>query len=304
MLAPVVNLYVVVKIGEDPEILQKVEARIQADFRSGLPPHLQPDAKNVEYQPGSDQSRIFVTSHQEFKSLPDRDVQRILRDRIILVHGNPLDYGYGWDLFSFARLYDIDRKIEILGEIVSNPLGFLVTMVSVPSKPNFDNPDSRHHWGTLRELHALTSGQSNGECPPLNALSLPAHRRNNYVPCQFASLASHEVAQSRMPKNYERAFSVPDIKSQMEWSIIGSKNTISPFHIDAEGFATALVVLEGSKYWIVATRFGEDEKMCAINSLGPGWHPHFINEGDNVDRFRFEAVHLQKGDMLWVSFQN
>jgi hypothetical protein len=111
-------------------------------------------------------------------------------------------------------------------------------------------------------------------------------------------MASHEIAQSRLPSFYEDLFKVPEVNSQMEWSIIGSRNVVSPFHIDAEGFATALVVLEGSKYWVLATRYGEDETLCSIDSLGPGWHPYFFKEGDNVDRFRFEAVHLQKGDML------
>jgi len=66
--------------------------------------------------PGTEQSRIFVSSHSDFKCLHATDVQRILRDRLILVHGNPLDYEYGWDLESFGRVYDVDRKITVHGE--------------------------------------------------------------------------------------------------------------------------------------------------------------------------------------------
>jgi len=84
----------------------------------------------------------------------------------------------------------------------------------------------------------------------------------------------------------------------MEWSLVGSKGAISQFHIDADGMGTAIVVLEGSKYWIVATRLGDDEMISSVDSLGPSWDPYFINELDGIDRFRFEAVHLQKGDML------
>ena len=62
--------------------------------------------------------------------------------------------------------------------------------------------------------------------------------------------------------------------------------------------ATVIVVLEGRKYWIVATRIGEDDNICAADSLGPNWDPYIVNEGDNLDRFKFEAVHLNKGDML------
>lgn len=89
-------------MGADTETLTKVEACIQADFKNGLPPHLLPSAKSITYAPGSDQSRIFVASHSEFSSLHARDIQRILRERIILVHGNPFDYNYGWDLESFG----------------------------------------------------------------------------------------------------------------------------------------------------------------------------------------------------------
>jgi hypothetical protein len=97
--------------------LRKIEASIQADFKNGLPPHLQPDAKSMTYTSGSDQSRIFVVSHAEFSSLHARDIQRILRDRLILVHGNPIDYAYGWDLESFGRVFDVDMKTTVHGEI-------------------------------------------------------------------------------------------------------------------------------------------------------------------------------------------
>lgn len=106
-----------IQTGDDTETLRKVETRIQADFKNGLPPHLQPEAKNMEYVPGSDQSRIYVTSHSEFSTLHARDIQSILRDRLILVHGHPLDYNHGWDLESFGRVYDVDKKTDVQGEI-------------------------------------------------------------------------------------------------------------------------------------------------------------------------------------------
>jgi hypothetical protein len=111
-------------------------------------------------------------------------------------------------------------------------------------------------------------------------------------------MASHQVAQSRLPSEYQTTFKVPDVKSYLEWSLIGGRGAISPFHIDSEGFGTVVVVLEGSKYWIVATRIGESDMICSVDSLGPAWTPYFFNDGDNANGFRFEAVHLQKGDML------
>ena len=111
-------------------------------------------------------------------------------------------------------------------------------------------------------------------------------------------MASHEVAQTRVPPEYQTVFATPHTKSHTEWSLIGGKGAVSPFHIDSEGFGTVVVVLEGSKYWIVATRIGDDDNLCAVNSLGSDWDPYLLNVGNNVNRFRFEAVHLNKGDML------
>ena len=108
----------------------------------------------------------------------------------------------------------------------------------------------------------------------------------------------HEVAQSCLPREYEETFQVPDVRSSMEWSLIGGRDAISPFHLDSEGLGTVVAVLEGSKYWIVATRMGESDKISSVDSLGPNWSPYFLNEGNNADHFRFEAVHLQKGDIL------
>lgn len=144
----------------------------------------------------------------------------------------------------------------------------------------------------------MTTPDSNQEFPPLNALSLPTRQRNLFLPCQFGSLGSHEVAQTRLPPAYSTRFGIQDVKSDLEWSLVGAKGAISPFHVDSEGLATVIVVLEGSKYWIVATRLGDDENISTVDSLGPDWHPYHVNDGDNIERFRFEAVHLQKGDML------
>lgn len=170
--------------------------------------------------------------------------------------------------------------------------------VTVSTKFDPHHPELRHHQGTLRELHDMTETFADGDCPPLNAISLPAYRRNLFIPPQFGGLASHEVAQSRVAINYEAVFEVPEIQPQMEWSLIGTKGAISSLHVDSDGLGTAVVVLEGSKYWIVATRIGEQDIISSIDSLGPNWTPYLVNEGENANRFRFEGVHLNKGDML------
>ena len=84
----------------------------------------------------------------------------------------------------------------------------------------------------------------------------------------------------------------------MEWSLIGGKDAISSMHVDTEGFLTLVLVLEGSKYWIVRTQIGDDEDICSVDSLGPNWDPYLINKGSNSGCYQFEVVHLQKGDMM------
>lgn len=163
LLANNLNIF---KTGDDTKTLRIVEALIEADFRNGLPPHLQPSAKSMTYDPGSDQSRIYVASNSEFSGLHARDIQRILHQRLILVHGIPFDYSYGWDLESFARLYDVDKKISVQGKMgfpFAKPLGLKLSLVSTLVHPY--RPELRHHQGTLRELHKMTS-QLNEDCPP------------------------------------------------------------------------------------------------------------------------------------------
>jgi hypothetical protein len=70
-------------------------------------------------------------------------------------------------------------------------------------------------------------------------------------------------------------FKVPDIRVHMEWSLIGTRGTVSPLHVESDGLGTVVVILDGSKYWIVATRFGESHIICSIDSLGPNWNPFF-----------------------------
>jgi hypothetical protein len=87
------------------------------------------------------------------------------------------------------------------------------------------------------------------------------------------------MVQSRIPAPYATLFNIPGIRKLTEWSLIGGKDAISSMHVDAEGFATLVLVLEGSKYWIVVMQIGDDEDICSIDSLGLNWDPYHINEG-------------------------
>ena len=167
-------------------------------------------------------------------------------------------------------------------------------------KNNPLKPEICHYQATLRKFHKVTTSLSNDECPPLNVISLPCHQRNLYIPPKFGCLALHEVAQSRLPLDYKTLFEVPNLKSHLEWSLIGGKGAVSPFHVDSIGFGTAVVILEGSKYWIVMTQMGERPSICSVDSLGPGWNSYFLNKGDKAKNFHFKGLHLQHVTLIVI----
>jgi hypothetical protein len=160
------------------------------------------------------------------------------------------------------------------------------------------NPEVRHVAGSLRELYEITTTLPDELCPTLNAISLPAAQRNLLVPSKWDCIASHEVAQSRVPPSYATIFDVPETRKYTEWSLIGGKDAISSIHMDCEGLGTVVIVLEGRKYWVVATEIGGDEDVSSVDALGPQWDPYVFNNGKDLSGYRFEAVHLTKGDML------
>ena len=281
-------------MGDDTETLRKVEALIQAEFKNGLPPHLHSNAKSLSYSPGTDQSRIFIASHLECKRLHARDVQKILHEHVILVHGNPLDYSYGWDLDSFGHRYDVDRKTMVYGEILICYTKSNLAKDGFSCYP-FWSPKS---WTLTSPGNIVRITYDDHYSVKWRLPSMPSPCQCLFIPCQFGSVASHEVAQSRVPSNYEARFEVSGVKSLMEWCLTGGRGAISPFHVDCDGLGTVVVVLEGSKYWILATRLGDQDTISSFDSLGPRWNSYLVNNGDNANCFRFEAVHLQKGNML------
>lgn len=65
--------------------------------------------------------------------MDDRTVQRILRDRIILCHGHKFDHEYRWDLESFSRVHDVDKKITVHGKIDMTLAPFIL-LKTTPSR--------------------------------------------------------------------------------------------------------------------------------------------------------------------------
>lgn len=157
-----------------------------------------------------------------------------------------------------------------------------------------------HHRGTLWDMEEICANLSE-EWPLINPL-IKSKKEEPIHPLPIWKLSIARVAQSRLPSNYETVFKVPDLRGHLDWTIIGTRGTISPLHMDGEGMGTVIVILKGNKYWIFGTLNGKCHVIYSVDSLGPNWNPYAVNEGDNIACFCFKAVHLQKGDMLYVLF--
>jgi hypothetical protein len=88
---------------------------VQEGFVDGVPPHLLPTARSLSYKAKSNQSRFFVASHSEYIDLTPQTILGVLRERHIIVNGHPFNEKYGWNLDSFARLYDVDKPTTVHG---------------------------------------------------------------------------------------------------------------------------------------------------------------------------------------------
>lgn len=99
----------------DAVTLRELEKRVQEGFADGVPPHLLPSTRGLTYRANSHQSRFFVAPHAEYVNLTPQTILGVLRERHILVHSHPFDHQYGWNLDSFARLYDVDKLTTVHG---------------------------------------------------------------------------------------------------------------------------------------------------------------------------------------------
>ena len=100
--------------------LQWLEKRVQEGFIDGVPPHLLPSTRGLTYAAKSDQSRFFIAPHLKYINLTPQTILGVLCERHIIIHGHPFDHPYGWNLDSFACLYDVDKIMMVHGEANHN----------------------------------------------------------------------------------------------------------------------------------------------------------------------------------------
>jgi hypothetical protein len=152
----------------------------------------------------------------------------VLCERHIIAHSHSFDHQYGWNLDSFAHLYDVNKLTTVYGEANFIPIIILLTaMLEAAPYTHPSRPDTWHFQGTLCDLFEITTTFPAKRCSPLNAISLPTGFRNLLVPSKWECIASHELAQSRILASYTTLFNVPGTRELTEWSLIGGKDAIS-----------------------------------------------------------------------------
>ena len=71
---------------------------------------------------------LFVALHLEYINLTPQTTLGVLCKGHIIVHSHLFDHQYGWNLDSFAHLYDIDKKL-VHGEANFIPIIILLTTI-------------------------------------------------------------------------------------------------------------------------------------------------------------------------------
>lgn len=85
----------------------------------------------------------------------------------------------------------------------------------------------------------------------------------------------------------------------VNWGLIGTKDTITFIHIDSDGLCTHIYILCGGKIWFFLRPKPGSEQLLSSRHM-------FLNQTFRLDRvldiahYDLEAVALTPGDLLWV----
>lgn len=85
--------------------------------------------------------------------------------------------------------------------------------------------------------------------------------------------------------------------SDLSWGIVSTRDATSRFHFDTAGLATASVILNGQKYWVVSREPGDGlSEGCDVGRA----RTVFVNHESHIIREdeRFEGLLLSQGTTL------
>lgn len=142
--------------------------------------------------------------------------------------------------------------------------------------------------GTLQDL--LDSVQANSTVAR-NVLDLPLGKSAVPIPPMFADISTDAYSVPYV----KHLVKVLDLRDVLSWGTAATIDALSWFHVDDDGFGTAVYVLAGGKWWVLAERLPGNVKddMSDIRAFN-GWGVR------NIDPklWTLEAVLLRPNSVL------
>lgn len=179
--------------------------------------------------------------------------QEVHRHRHILVTGVDNGSRTKFDEQGLETLADLDEKVSFQCMSIQLVLHYFSSM-TISSSADSDRKsrfkeDAMLERVPLRELlrHADTDSPV-----AINALDFPL----GDVAVQFPP-SYPDIATSAYSANQVKGLVPPtDMRHVTSWGTAATANAVSWFHIDDDGFGTAVTVQAGKKWWILARRKG------------------------------------------------
>jgi hypothetical protein len=257
--------------------------RIEAGFVDGKPRHIA--------DPGT--SNFYIISFLDFQHMSTFQIQDRLRHTNVVITGCPHP-NTKYDQAGLRALTPSNRKISIQGTTFTNDRRItdpLYVDHSIPSTGGLMPVTVTGHSNDLLE-NATPHGKI------LNALDFPMWKETQWDRSRYAT---DMVAWDYLHGSpHCGTATVPYPTGHVRWGLAGTAHAVSMFHIDSDGFATFLQVMDGKKVWAVYRQ----SPTLPLSNTNVFLRPEFFQ----LDRipskapFGMEAVVLRPGDVLSVVF--
>jgi hypothetical protein len=132
----------------------------------------------------------------------------------------------------------------------------------------------------------------------LNGIDFPACFPTCADTPQLSSYATDIVAWDYLRgKPYCGNFSNPYPTGHMRWGLAGTAHAVTFMHIDSDGYATVVRVIDGKKVWGILREIPNG----SLASVDVFVNPNFLlDEIAPGSKFQLEAIVLRPGDTLYV----
>lgn len=130
----------------------------------------------------------------------------------------------------------------------------------------------------------------------LNVLDMPLGRKTVAFPPRFQAFASDEYCANSAQTLFGE---VQDLRDSTSWGTVATRNAVSWFHLDDEGFCTSVLPQTGGKYWVLA-RLKEHLRQGVDEMSNTGVFEKFQVDSIDPEVWDLEAVHLDSSCGLYV----